>query len=83
MLNALASVPVDGEDCRWNPPTSTAASIRITGSPSGSVLATIFNPSGGRRAGGGFREIVIDRHEDMAIALANLWREVRDADVAA
>lgn len=83
MLSDLASVPADGEDCRWNPRTSTAASVRISGSPNGSVLVTIFNPSGGRRAGGGIREIVIDRHEDLDSALVNLWREVRDADVAA
>ncbi|GAA4451595.1 DUF58 domain-containing protein [Novipirellula rosea] len=83
MLDALASVPVDGEACRCTTRGSANASIHISGSTNGSVLVTIDNPRGGRRAGGAVREIVIGPREDLAAAMTDLWREVRDANVAA
>ena len=83
MLDALARIPANGEDCSWNAPTGTTASVRISGSPDGSVRVTIFKPGGSRQAGGGTREFVINRHDDMATALASLWQEVRDANLAA
>lgn len=83
MLSALASVPVDGEECPGSTPNSTHASLRISGSTNGNVLVTIDKPRSGRRAGGAIREIVIGPREDLATAMANLWREVRDADLAA
>jgi len=83
MLDALSSVPVDGEECHWKLPASTHASISISGSTGGDVLVTINNPLGGRRAVSGEREILIGPGEDLTTAMADLWREVRDVDAAA
>ena len=55
----------------------------ITGSSNGGVLVVINNPRGGRRSLSAAREIVIGANEDLANAVADLWREVRDVDSAA
>ena len=83
MLDALASVPIDGQLCHWGEPSGTHASIRVSGANDGNVTVAIDNPSGGRRAGGAIRKIMIGRHEDLATAIADLWRGGRDVDVAA
>lgn len=88
MLDALANIPIDGipidgEDCHWNKPTGSQPSIMITGSSNGGVLVVINNPRGGRRSLSAAREIVIGANEDLANAVADLWREVRDVDSAA
>ncbi|TWT50921.1 hypothetical protein Pla22_36640 [Rubripirellula amarantea] len=88
MLDALASVPMDGEECRDHVPNHAHASVRITGAlnddtSSESVVVTIENPRGGRRAGGNRRQIVIGPREDLQAAMADLWREVRDVAAAA
>ncbi len=83
MLDTLASVPVDGEPCERNQPIGSHASVTISGATGGDVVIRIANPMGGRRAGGAVRQIVIAADADLAIAIATLWKEVRDADVAA
>jgi uncharacterized protein (DUF58 family) len=83
MLDLLASVPADGQACDWNNRVSLQARISISGSASGDVQIRIDNPLGGRRAGGASREIMVATRDDLAYAMANLWNEVRDADVAA
>ncbi len=83
MLDALASIPIDGESCERINLGSTRARIVISGSSSGEVLVQISNPLGGRRAGGATREISLGLNDHLAVAMANLWKEVRDVDVAA
>ncbi|TWU17079.1 DUF58 domain-containing protein [Allorhodopirellula heiligendammensis] len=83
MLDALASVPLDGEPCELNQRVLSRASVTISGASCGSVFVCIANPLGGRRAGGATREVAIGPHADLAAAIAVLWKEVRDADVAA
>lgn len=83
MLDALASVPVDGEPCQRINFSSKQGRIVISGSARGEVIVQISNPLGGRRAGGATREIVIGPADQLAVAIANLWKEVRDVDVAA
>lgn len=82
ILDALASVPLDGEDCVLPNSVGVKAKIVISGSGD-DVTVRIDNPLGGRRAGGASRMLTIGRHDDMGAAIANLWQEVRDADVAA
>ena len=83
MLDALASVPIDGSICQPIAAASNRARIVVTGSESGDAVIQIDNPTGGRRAGGSSRRIVVRPSEDLALAMSNLWKEVRDADVAA
>ncbi|MBB3204879.1 uncharacterized protein (DUF58 family) [Rhodopirellula rubra] len=83
MLDALASVPVDGESCELDQRISSHASVTISGTSTGCVFILIANPMGGRRAGGVVREIMIGPRDDLAAATSTLWKEVRDADVAA
>ncbi|WP_146455880.1 DUF58 domain-containing protein [Rubripirellula tenax] len=83
MLDALASVPVDGETCQPMIPAVSKASITVTGSADGEVAIRISDPQGGRRGGGKTREIVVAMDDDLGIALASLWQEVRDARSAA
>lgn len=83
MLDALASVPADGEACEPIRRVGSQATIVISGSVRGEVLIRIDNPRGGRRAGGATHEIIIANHDDLATAMAGLWKEVRDANVAA
>ncbi len=91
-LDALARIAADGVTCQRNAfqsnacqrsGTSSAVRIDVTGASDGGVLVRIIHPSGGRRAGGSVREIRIMPHDDISTAIANLWREVRDVDVAA
>ena len=83
MLDALASVPIDGIDCGEDHWETNHAGVTITGRSDGSIHVNIINPRSGRRAGGSIREVVIGPHEDLESATMNLWREVCDADIAA
>ncbi|EMI22479.1 protein containing DUF58 [Rhodopirellula maiorica SM1] len=83
MLDALAGVPVDGEPCEPIHRANAKARIGISGSASGEVVIQIQDPLGSRRAGGATREIFIGLRDDLATAIAGLWKEIRDADVAA
>ncbi|MCO8123090.1 DUF58 domain-containing protein [Stieleria sp. TO1_6] len=83
MLDALASVPVDGKSCDLYQPVGSHASLVISHASCGSVRVCISNPRSGRRAGGVSRQIIIGPREDLAAAIATLWTEVRDGHVAA
>ncbi|TWT84566.1 hypothetical protein CA13_60460 [Planctomycetes bacterium CA13] len=83
MLDALASIPINGEPCEQISLGSARVRMVISGSSSGKVLVQINNPLGGRRAGGAIREILLGHSDHLATAMANLWKEVRDVDVAA
>lgn len=83
MLDLLASVPADGEACDRDNRVGVKARIAISGSSRGDVFICIDNPLGGRRAGGATREMTVTAQDNLATAMASLWNEVRDADVAA
>ncbi|MEM9587215.1 MAG: DUF58 domain-containing protein, partial [Planctomycetota bacterium] len=84
ILDALASVPNDGESHTSKSVTSTAAAaIQITTDSAGQCIARITDPQGGRRAGGQTVCKTFASGPDLAETLHAFWTEVRDADVAA
>lgn len=83
VLDALADIPLGGAPCQDAASTESPATITVSGSSSGDVLVRLSDPRSGRRVGGGMRELVIGPDANLAVAMAKLWKEVRDAKVAA
>ena len=84
ILNALADVPVDGNDDQLErTETSRHAVIEFSSDPDGSEVVRMADPRGGRRAGGRMVTKCIPSGESLTKQVREFWTEVRDADVAA
>lgn len=78
LLNALANVPPNGVRCEPFVASRSRVCLLITGDATGAVVLKVVSPQHGRSTRGSDREILINDSDDLAVALATLWKEVRD-----